>query len=320
MSSQRLAPTSSAERLRSAVVGVDIGGTKVAAGLVDDSGRLVRAARAMTPHGEGAEAVLSVVVDLVDQLRNTTEVLGVGIGSPGVIDPDHGVVVSATDVLPEWVGAPVRGEVTRRTGLPVVVDNDVRVMAYGEATYGASSRYGRALHVSIGTGIGGAITCNRRVEHGRHGTAGEIAHLLIPEQGHIKCGCGRFDHLESVACGPAIAAAYAARTRATPITASEIIGRMHAGDSDAAEVILQTASILGRTLAGLCTAIDVDAIVVAGGVAQAGDAFLGPVAKALQDEVLPPLRGLPVLAATLGTNAPIIGAAKLAADVLGQQR
>jgi glucokinase len=271
-------------------VGVDIGGTKIAAGLVDAGGRLRRTQRTGTPPVGGGQAVLDAVVELVSRVCGAARPAGIGVGAPGVIDPVTGAVISATEVLPGWAGTPVRDVLQTRTGLPVTVDNDVRVMALGEVRAGAATGFGEVLFVSVGTGIGGALACHGHVRRGNHGTAGEIAHLVAGETGRVPCGCGALDHLEAVASGAALAAAR--RPDAVP----------HA------------ATVLGRVLAGLVTALDVDAVVVGGGVAQIGVAFLDPLAAALHAGVLPPLRDLPVLPAALGADAPLVGAALLAAD------
>lgn len=271
-------------------IGVDIGGTKTAAGLVDRTGRLLRCERVATPSGGGG--VLDAVASLVHRVGAGVEVAGIGVGAPGVIDPATGVVVSATNVLPGWSGTPVLAGLAARTGLPVTVDNDVRMMAQGEVRAGAARDSDTVLFVSVGTGIGGALVCGGRPRRGSHGTAGDIAHLLAGETGPVRCGCGADDHVEAVASGPAIAAA------ARPGALS------HAG------------TVLGRALAGLVSALDVDAVVVGGGVAQAGAALLEPFAAALHAEVLPPLRDLPVLGAALGTDAPLVGAALLAAEAV----
>lgn len=263
---------------------LDIGGTKIAAALVDGHGAVRLRARTATPAGGGA-AVLAAAAGLLEGL-GTAGVRAVGVGAPGVVDPETGRVVSATGVLPGWAGTPVREVLADRLGLPVAVVNDARAMANGEARAGAGNGYHRVLHVSVGTGVGGALTTGGRLEHGAHGTAGEIAHLLVPERGPVPCGCGRRDHLEAVVSGPAIEATGDA---------------WHAG------------SVLGRALAGLLGVLDPDAVVLGGGVAQIGAPFIDAVTTAFQAEALPPLRATPIVPALLGTDAPLVGAALLAA-------
>ncbi|GAA0951613.1 ROK family protein [Actinocorallia libanotica] len=289
--------------------GVDIGGTKIAVALVSEEGRIVRQARTPTPAGGGA-AVPVAAARLIAELRAGlpgATVAAVGVGSPGVIDRAAGRVVSATDVLPGWAGMEVRATLEELTGVPVTVDNDVRAMAYGEAKAGAGAGFSRVLYVSVGTGIGGALTRDGELEYGAHGTAGETAHLLVPATGAIPCGCGRLDHLEAVASGPAMAAAYAART-GERLPLPEIAARL-ADDPAARDTVHGAAALLGRALAGLAAVLDPDALVVGGGAAQIGPAFRTPLTEALHAEALPPLRALPVLPAHLGTDAPLIGAA-----------
>lgn len=294
-------------------IGIDIGGTKIAAGVVEQRA-VTRVVRAATPT-EGGQAVLDTAADLVRELTADDEVGGIGVGAPGIIDPVEGVVRSATDIVPGWAGVAVRAGLQRRTGLAVAVDNDVRAMALGESAAGAGRGRTEVLHVSVGTGIGGALVRNGRLVRGSHGSTGEIAHLLVPATGRIACGCGRRDHLEAVAAGPAIVADYAARGSTTDVSdLPTVASRMRDGDPDARSAITTAAVLLGRCLAGVVTAFDVDAVIIGGGAAQIGAELLQPLTTALDGEVRPPGRAVPVLPATLGTHAPIIGAGLLAAE------
>lgn len=299
--------------------GLDIGGTKIAAALVDGRGRLLRSLREPTPSG-GIDAVLTVAAGLVERLADDTVVDAVGVGAPGVVDLNTGSVRSATNVLAGWAGAEVGLGLQDRTGLPVVVDNDVRAMAYGEAELGAGQGFEDVLYVSVGTGIGGAITRGGRLVYGAHDTAGAIAHLLVPAAGAWQCGCGRHDHLEALVSGPAIAAAYARESGVAGTPLPDIMKAMRAGDGVAAATLRDAAGLLGRALAGLLAAIDVHAVVVGGGVAQVGTDFLDPLRTALRAEALPTLCDVPVMAAQLGTDAPLIGAALLARDRVAADR
>lgn len=300
------------QRTATHVVGVDIGGTKIAAGLVSRTGEAQGTARVATPDG-GAEAVLDTVAELVAEVGSELPVAAIGVAAPGIVEPGTGVVTSATAIVPGWSGARVRPGLVARTGAEVVVDNDVRVMALGEAAAGNASEASDVLYVSVGTGIGGAFLRDGRLVRGARGSAGEIAHLPAPSVGSIACGCGHYDHVEAIAAGPAIAAAYRARcTAASTPELPEVVHRMCAGDADAAAVIREAATVLGRCLSGIVTACDVDAIVLGGGVAQIGDDFVRPLEDVLCAEVRPPGRAIPVLPAVLGTDAPVIGAGLLA--------
>lgn len=290
-------------------IGVDIGGSKIAAALVAGDGTVLGRAVRPTP---ASGQVTDAIVDLIRGL--TPQPVPVGLAAPGVVDPSSGVIRSATAILPGWAGTPVAERLRERLGVPVATDNDARAMAYGEARAGAGRGYADALYVSVGTGIGGAIYRDGRVLRGPHLAAGEIAHLLVPATDPTaRCGCGRPGHLEAHASGPAIERAYR-RLGGAPRKLPEIAQRQYLGDERAVAVIRLAAELTGRALAGLLAAIDGAAIIVGGGVAQIGAAFLDPLAAAFRAEALDPLRNLPVHPAQLGTDAPLIGAALYARE------
>jgi glucokinase len=292
------------------LVGVDIGGTKVAAGIVDDSGAVIRRESCPTP----STGILDAVVALVRSLTEEPRLLGVA--APGVVDGSSGTVLSATGILPGWAGTPVRAELEARLAVPVAVENDVRAMAHGEARVGAGRAYPDALYVSVGTGIGGAVYRDGRPLRGPHSSAGEIAHLLVPSRVEAGiCGCGRRDHLEGAASGPAIERSYWRRTKHRR-DVREIARLLRDGDEVAIDVLVSAARVLGRAVAGLLASVDGSAVIIAGGVAQIGPPYLEPLAEAFRTEALPPLREIPVLPAELGTAAPVVGAALLALDMV----
>jgi len=302
-----------------AVVAVDIGGTKIAAALVDDAGRVRERARVATP--SGAPAILGLVAQLIGGLRTRAarygaEVNAIGVGAPGVIDAGTGAVRSATDIVPGWAGTPVRDQLAHHTGLPVAVANDVRVAALGAALDPAVAGCPEVLHVSVGTGVGGALLRHGRLVAGPHGSTGELAHLLVPATGVIPCGCGRYDHLEAVVSGPAIAATYARQRGADVAPLTEVAARAGAGDREAGEAIRAAAELLGRALAGLVAAVDVDAVTLGGGVVDGTAGFVDTVRDAFRGEALPPVRSLPLLVPQAGSDAPLLGAARLARELL----
>lgn len=163
-------------------LGIDIGGTKIAAGLVRSDGRILDRTTVPTPAREGSSAILDVACTTAESLldRSPDRVVGCGIGSAGVIDPDSGTVSSATSSLADWVGTDLRGGVRRRLGLPVRVLNDVHAHAVAEARLGAGAGANRMLLLALGTGIGGALVDAGRVDRGRHGAAGHFGHLRSP--------------------------------------------------------------------------------------------------------------------------------------------
>ena len=296
-------------------LGVDIGGTKLAAAVVDVNGRIVERFRRPTPRtGSGAD-VIAAIIDLIDEIRAGVPIRSIGLGAKGVIDTEHGVVVDDGDTLPGWSGTDVAGPIVAATSLPVAVNNDVRVTALGEARRGAGIGIDRLLVAAIGTGVGGGLVFGGSLVTGRHGTTGEIAHLYVGSSvgggPALPCGCGRLDHLEAVAAGPAIAAEYGRRTGITGLSLHDVAERMRDGDADARATIRDAARVLGLALAGFATSLDVDGVVIGGGVAQIGSEFFDPAAEAFADSAFSGVAGIAVLPAALGTDAPLIGAAEL---------
>ncbi|MCU4183332.1 ROK family protein [Acidiferrimicrobium sp. IK] len=296
------------------VVALDIGGTKVAAALVGADGVIrARTARPTPP----SDQMIDVLVDLVRSLSPAP--VPVGVAAPGVVDPSEGVIRSATDVVPGWAGVPVAAELRRRLQAPVAIDNDARAMAHGEAAAGAGRAHPDALYVAVGTGIGGAVYNAGKPRRGPHMSAGEIAHLMVPVEPGLDetalCGCGRRYHLEAHAAGPAIERAYRTLGGAA-YRLPEIAARADDGDPLAAEVIGRAGALIGRALAGLLAAVDGSAVIVGGGVAEIGAAFLAPMAEAFRAEAIDPVKDVPVLPAQLGTSAPLIGAALLVREQL----
>ncbi|WP_165944536.1 ROK family protein [Saccharopolyspora terrae] len=298
------------------LIGVDIGGTEIVAGLVHDGGRVSARRSCPTPRTGGRDIVERANGLVTGLLRESAEpVRAVGVGAPGTIDPVTGRVTSCTDTVPGWLGTEIAGPLSERAGVPVAVDNDVRAAAAAVALDERVREHGRVLYVSLGTGVGGALIVDGRVLRGRFGTHGEIAHLIAPERGHLPCGCGRHDHLEAVAAGPAIAAAYAVTSGDVALTLHEVAARLRDGEQHAAAVVERAGRLLGRTLSGLITALDLDAVVVAGGATALGAPLLDPLSEALDAESRPTARRTPVLRPAT-PDAPVLGAALVAAHHL----
>ncbi|MET8907829.1 ROK family protein [Micromonospora sp. NPDC004551] len=289
------------------VIGIDIGGTKTAAALVGRDGRVRERREAPTPARSGPEAVLDAAARLAADLLGAAPG-PVGVGTAGTVDPATGSIRYATDSLPGWAGTPVAGALAARLDRPVRVTNDVSAAALGECWAGAGRDRAHVLLVAVGTGLGGAIVRDGRVEAGARGAAGGVGHLPAPGAERLRCGCGRHGHLEAIASGSGLAAAYALET-GTRVTGRTVADRAAAGDGIARRVVDRAGAALGAALAGLVALLDPDAVLVAGGAAGA----LLPAASAAYTAELPAgWAGVPLRPAALGADAVLVGAARLA--------
>ncbi|GAA3620523.1 ROK family protein [Nonomuraea rosea] len=280
--------------MTSLALAVDIGGTKIAAGLVAADGTLVERRRTATPAGP---SILPAVFELA--LPLTHRAVACGIATAGTVDR-LGRIASSTDLLTGWAGTDVKGTAERTLRLPGVVLNDCHAAGVAEARVGAARDARLALVVAVGTGIGGAVCVDGRVQAGVTGTAGSIGHLPAPANTGARCSCGALDHIEAHAAGPAIERAHLRATgQALPLAE---IGRL------GSPVIAEAAALLGRVLAGAANLIDPDAIVIAGGVSMLGSVLLGPLEAAYRAETLPGPSAAPLLPAALGEDAGLVGA------------
>lgn len=292
------------------MIAVDLGGTKVAAAVVGPDGALSGPTlRASTPAVEGPDAVLDAVAGLIDQVRRDAGVSprGVAVASAGVIDPDRGIVVSATDILPGWAGTAVAGALGDRVGHPVIVLNDVQAHTLGEATHGAGRDAGSMLLVAAGTGLGGGFAHGGALLLGAHRAAGHLGHVPCPEAAGLTCSCGVEGHLECVASGSGITAAGGHRFP----DAAAIAAAAAAGDPDAIGLLRLSGTALGRAIGGWANLLDPGVVVVTGGLSHAGPHWWTALTDAARAEALPVARPR-IVPAELGDDAALIGAATFA--------
>jgi glucokinase len=299
------------------VIGIDIGGTKIAGGCLrmDGEGFILDEVRLVdTP--TGPEAIMRAVIELCRDLYAAYPAAeAVGIGAAGQIDVERGLVHHAVETIPGWTGMPIREQVQQRIDLPVAVDNDVNVMALAEMHFGAGRDYRHMLFLTVGTGIGGAVVLDGKLWRGTHWNAGELGHILVDWHGERVCTCGAHGHLEAYAAGPAMATQYSRRSGLnTVLDLREISQRAQAGDAIAQAAIQQGATILGLALAGLVNILDPEAVIIGGGVPGLGDIWWTPLREAFGTAVFPHLQTVPLLLALLGEQATMIGAARLACD------
>ncbi|CAN5762211.1 ROK family glucokinase [soil metagenome] len=322
-------------------IGVDIGGTKVAAGLVDARGRVTHRTRRDTPGRTTRPSVVEdVIVDVVQELCAIAEqdghrVQAVGLGAAGFVSADASTVVFAPHL--SWRDEPIRDLLVERLDLPVVVDNDANAAAWAEHRFGAAQGETRLLMVTLGTGIGGAMVQDGRVERGRHGLAGEFGHMQVVPDG-VRCECGNRGCWEQYASGKAMqrearemmladspyAAGLVRWCDGDParVEGHHVTLAAREGDRAARELLGDVGRWLGVGLANLAAALDPGTIVVGGGVSEAGDLLLRPARDAFARQLTG--RGhrpvAPIRAARLGTSAGLVGAADMARTATAHDR
>ncbi|WP_077800787.1 ROK family protein [Streptomyces sp. JHA26] len=297
-----------ARHLDGPVIGLDLGGTKIAAALVGASGTVLARHTLPTPATRGAGAVLDTMAEAARAVwaPGTT---AVGVAAAGVIDPVSGTVTSATDTIRGWAGTALAAGLAARTGLPVACDNDVRAAAATELeNLGAD---GTLLYAAVGTGVGGAVAAAGRVLHGAAGIAGHLGHLPSPEADGLPCTCGATGHLEAVAAGPAITAHYGRLGGNRADRLQTVAERAAHGDPHATRAITVGARAAGRALGGLANALGPHRVVVAGGVTRIGALYWDALRTAFAAELMPPLRPLRPTPPRGGADAAVLGAAAL---------
>lgn len=282
---------------------VDIGGTKLAAGVVDEAGQVLRSTRAPTA-GEDAEALFSTLTAVIDAVRSGDEVVcGVGCGGPMTFGPEGGDVVSPLNI-PAWDGFPLRRRLAAALGVPVFVDNDAKALALGEGWVGAARGVDDYLAMVVSTGVGGGIVSGGRLLDGAGGNAGHIGHVIVEPVVGRTCACGARGCLEAEASGPSIA---------------DITGRPP--EEATPEVVVRTGTLVGRAVASVANLLDLRLAVVAGSVALGfGEPFFA-AAQAEMDRSarLAFSRGARIVAAELGADAGLVGAAKVGFDGLARR-
>jgi glucokinase len=282
-------------------VGVDLGGTKLAAGVVDESGAVVARARRDTP--EGPEAVVEAVVDLIGELDAAQ--LPVGIGAAGFVDSRRRRVLFAPNL--GWQDVPFADLVAARLNAPVVLENDANAAAWAEARFGAGAGVPDLVLVTVGTGIGGGIVLGGALVRGGFGIAAELGHFPLVRDGR-PCPCGQAGCWEQYASGGALTRA--ARERGV----DDVAAACRAGDATALGCLAEVGTWLGAGLAAVAAVLDPQLILVGGGVVENGDRLLDP-ARAEFRRRLPATGHRPVAeirAAQLGPAAGLVGAADLA--------
>ncbi|MGW4380877.1 ROK family glucokinase [Kitasatospora sp. NPDC004531] len=307
-------------------IGVDVGGTKIAAGVVDESGEILARTRVPTPADPqwAVDAIAQGVRELKEQYP---DVAAVGVGAPGFVSRDRSTVLMAPNIA--WENEPLKQRVEELTGLPTVVENDANCAAWAEFRFGAAAAYEDMVLITVGTGIGGGIVLDGRLHRGRFGVAGEIGHLNMVPDG-LLCGCGGHGCWEQYGSGRALRRYGREKSAADPIAGkrmlelnegvAETIRGIHItqaaeeGDPLALACYAELADWLGRGMADLAALFDPAVFVLGGGVSDSGRLLLDPVAAAFGKYLTggPARPKADVVLASMGSAAGIAGAGDLA--------
>jgi glucokinase len=309
-------------------IGVDIGGTKVAAGLVDATGEIAHKSRVPMITQDTAEAALNCVKASIDEIyaavpEARAAVKGIGICSPGPLDPFQGIILNPPN-LPCWRNFPLAAEIQRIFGVPTRVDNDANAAGLAEAIWGAGIGYTNVFFTIQGTGIGTGIVFDKRIYYGRTGSAAEGGHITINFEGPV-CGCGKHGCIEAYASGPNIARRARARLRAgaesrivalagsVDAVRTEHVGQAFGeGDAVAREVLTETAHFLTVWLGTIVDLLEPDVMVIGGGVAQLMSSFFAKISADLPVWCINKRASeIPLVLARYGNDAGIAGAAAL---------
>ncbi len=309
------------------VLAIDIGGTKLAAGIVDAAGSILARGEVPTLATEGPERVLDRIIRLAGDVLAAPRVSAdaiqrIGIGCAGPVDRQAGLILNPPN-LPGWVRVPLVERIEKALGRPAVLENDANAAALGEFRYGAGKGASSLVYLTVSTGIGSGIILDGKIWHGVKDGAGEVGHMTLLPDGPI-CGCGNRGCLEALASGPsiarrareALAMEWPSRLRvAGDFTAADVVRLAQEGDALAAEVWDETVRYLGLGVAAIVTILAPERVVIGGGVTQAGDFLFEPLRREVRRRVkLVAVESISILPAALGPVVGILGAAAIALE------
>lgn len=301
------------------VVGIDLGGSKIALGLVSPADEIVSRSRIDTRADEGLEAVIERIAAQINRLKQdlpaAERMVSVGICTPGPVDPVSGDLHTLVN-LPGISNTPFRRRLQARLGLPVKLDHDAKAAALGEFYYGAGRERGSMIYLVIGTGVGAAIIYEGRLIYGEGNSAGETGHMTVDPGGHL-CHCGSRGCLETYTSGPWLARHYAQASGNETAAGAEVTRRAIAGDSIAIQVLNQAGHALGIAVASMAMMINIEQFVIGGSVAGAGELLLAAARESLPRYAFQAVSAkVKIISSKLGEDAPLLGCAWMARQLL----
>ncbi len=308
-----------------AFIGLDLGGTFLKYALGKGDGTILHKGKLPSHGSQSADAIFNVMFQAVAELLEKAEKQGVevgaiGVGSPGAIDFNTGRVLGNTPNLPLWTNADIRGRIQEKYHIPVYADNDANIAILAEARFGAAKGCPNVVGLTLGTGIGGGVVINDQLFRGAGFSGAELGHMTINFQGP-KCGCGSSGCVEAYASATAMVRNYkeklAARHMPLPerLNTELIFAHARSGEEEAMQTIDEVCFYLGVAIGNIINIFNPEIIVIGGGVADAGDAFITRIWQNVDGHVLTAAQSIARLVrAELGNNAGVVGAIALAAD------
>jgi len=308
-------------------IGIDLGGTKILIGLINQKGEVINAIKKQTPKTKKIDEIMGLTFETIDNVISDSktdikEIIGIGVAAPGIVDMDKGILLYA----PNWNlrNLPIRELLSEKFSIPVKVANDVNAAAIGELHFGHGRKENSFFWITISTGIGGALVINGELVLGNKGLAGEIGHIIIDENGPY-CKCGRKGCLESLASGPAIAKLAKKRIsdgatflkinskiNSDEITPEMIIKAAHDGDEEAVSLLKEVAKNISKALSYIVNLTDIDLLIIGGGVMEQNDLLFRFIDENMKDYVYEyHQRNVRLAKPELGYNSSLIGAAAL---------
>ncbi|HTY13313.1 MAG TPA: ROK family protein [Candidatus Omnitrophota bacterium] len=291
--------------MKKIIIGIDLGGTKIAAAAADECGCILSEIIVPTEAKKGKKQVIHNVVKAINALTISlrAKIEKIGVGVPGPIDFKTGIVIDPPN-LPGWKQVNLKAELGKHFRAPIFIDNDANCAALGEAEFGAGMHANDFIFITVSTGIGGGIIIDRKLYRGVNGSAGEFGHMIIDPSG-FKCGCGNKGDLEAMASGTSIKTRSGEDAMAIHIEAQQ-------GDKKALKVIEETAKYLGIGIANLVNILNPELVVVGGGLSNMGELLLKPTRKEFNKHALAlPKRSVKIVRAKLGARAGLLGAIAL---------
>jgi|UniRef100_A0A7V3VS94 glucokinase len=303
------------------VLGIDLGGTKIAMGIVDEEGKISKRKTIDTNVTNGFENIVERMAEAAKELIKNDQIPIAGIGSPGSIDHEKGVVRFSPN-FPGWIDVPLGPRLSEKLGIRVVVENDANAFAVGEKWFGVAKGYTNVLGITLGTGVGGGIICDSRVFRGSTGIGAELGHVIVKPNGYL-CGCGNHGCLETIASATGIsriAREWAQRYPESGIktfSAKEVIDAAKAGDPLGTKVFEEVTDALGIAIGSFVHIFNPQIIVIGGGVSKAGAFLLEGIEKKTHENVMRSFWGTyKIILSTLVDDAGIYGAASMGFEEL----